>query len=77
MVNVNINFNKIVGELKPMHAVNNGPIIARKDQSRGNDQAFAAAKIPYARTHDSSAFGGYGGSHTVIFRLFFRILMPT
>ena len=65
MVNVNINFNKIVGELKPMHAVNNGPIIARKDQSRGNDQAFAAAKIPYARTHDSSAFAGYGGPHTV------------
>ena len=54
MVNANVRFENYVGKIKPMNAVNNGPIIARKDQSRGNDEAFRVAKIPYARTHDSS-----------------------
>ena len=65
MANIKVNFNNSIGKIKPMHAVNNGPIIARKDQSRGNDAAYGAAGIPYARTHDSSAFAGYGGPHTV------------
>ena len=65
MANIKVNFNNCIGNIKPMNAVNNGPIIARKDQSRGNDDAFRAARIPYARTHDSSAYAGYGGAHTV------------
>ena len=72
MVNVKIDFKNTIGKLKPMNAVNNGPIIARKDQSRGNDDAFRAAKIPYARTHDSSAYAGYGGHHTVDIQAIFK-----
>ena len=65
MANITITTKEIVGRIKPMHAVNNGPIIARQDQTRGNDVAYAAAKIPYARTHDSSFLSTYGGEHTV------------
>ena len=32
MVNVEIDFGRVVGEIKPMHAVNNGPIKGRKTQ---------------------------------------------
>jgi hypothetical protein len=65
MVNVTVATQETVGRIKPMHAVNNGPIIARREQTRGNDAAFAAAGIPYARTHDSSFLSAYGGEHTV------------
>ena len=65
MVNVTVATQETVGRIKPMHAVNNGPIIARREQTRGNDSAFAAAGIPYARTHDSSFLSAYGGEHTV------------
>ena len=65
MANVIVTTKEIVGKIKPMHAVNNGPIIARKDQTRGNGDTFAAARIPYARTHDSSFLSTYGGEHTV------------
>ena len=42
-----------LGPVKPMNAVNNGPVVARADQSRGNFADFRALRIPYARTHDS------------------------
>lgn len=54
-----------LGAIKPMHAVNNGPIIQRADQSRGNSIAYAAAKIPFARNHDAAFYNAYGGEHSV------------
>lgn len=42
-----------VGPVKLMNAVNNGPVVARSDQSRGNFADFKALRVPYARTHDS------------------------
>lgn len=56
---------KTVGPVKPMNAVNNGPIPSRGDQSRGNFAEYKAAKIPFARTHDASFCASYGGEHTV------------
>ena len=51
--------------IKPMNAVNNGPIVARKSQTRSNYESFKAARIPYARTHDTALYSGYGGHHSV------------
>ncbi len=65
MSNVNINFNKSLGKIKDMHAVNNGPIVAGSDQTKGNHLYYKAAKIPYARNHDASFHASYGGEHTV------------
>ena len=64
-VNVKIDFEKQLGKIKPMHAVNNGPYPAAKDQKRGNFNDYRAARIPYARNHDASFDAGYGGNHTV------------
>ena len=71
MSEINMNFSKQIGAIKPMHAVNNGPVRARSDQTRGNFDKFAAAHIPYARTHDSSYCSAYGGEHTVDIRAVF------
>ena len=65
MNTVKVNFDNIVGEIKVMHAVNNGPVIAGKDQKRGNELYYKMARIPYARTHDAAFFAGYGGEHSV------------
>ena len=59
MINVSVNFNEAAGVVKPMHAVNNGPVCRVGEQFQGwndtsNLNAFVAAGIPYARTHDSS-----------------------
>ncbi len=65
MSNVNIDFNKAVGRIKDMHAVNNGPIVAGSDQTRGNHLYYKAARIPYARNHDAAFDSRYGGEHSV------------
>ena len=65
MSSITLNFEKTAGKIKVMHAVNNGPVVAGKDQTRGNQDAYRAARIPYARTHDASFWAGYGGEHTV------------
>lgn len=54
---------KKLGVIKPMNAVNNGPIIS----VRGFDnlKLYQEAKIPYARNHDASFCSSYGGEHTV------------
>ena len=72
MKNVTVDFSKKTGRaIKPMHAVNNGPAGSRVRQTRSNFDAFRAAGIPYARTHDSSFYTGYGGEHTVdVHRIF-------
>lgn len=53
------------GKIKPMHAVNNGPIKESGTQTRGNFSDYKAAGIPFARNHDAAHFPGYGGPHTV------------
>ncbi len=58
-----VDFNEVQGKVKPMHAVNNGPIFSVRGISNWED--FKAAGIPYARNHDASFFSGYGGNHTV------------
>ena len=55
-----------IGPVKCMNAVNNGPAVPPKagDQPRGNFAAYKAARIPYARTHDSVNCVS-GGAHCV------------
>ena len=65
MSTVKIDYSNSVGKIKVMHAVNNGPVVAGKDQTRGNENSYKAARIPYARVHDASFFSGYGGEHTI------------
>lgn len=62
---VNIDFSKTTGKIKPMHAVNNGPIIGGDDMIRENFNDFKEAEIPYVRNHDASFCAEYGGEHTV------------
>jgi len=72
MSNVFIDYSKNVGKIKIMHAVNNGPSVSRGDQTRGNQNAYKAAKIPYARTHDAAFYNNYGGEHTIDVEAIFR-----
>ena len=66
MKTVTANFTKPVGKMKPMHAVNNGPVYKfAEDQRITNLPAYKAAGIPYARNHDASFYATYGGNHTV------------
>ena len=61
-----VNFKKTVGKIKPMNAVNNGPVYTDNgDQNLTNLPDFREANIPFARTHDSSICYDYGGEHTV------------
>ena len=60
-----VNPDKIIGKIKPMNAVNNGPVYTENaDQNLTNLPYFKEANIPYARTHDSSICYDYGGGHT-------------
>lgn len=66
MKKVTVDFNKECGKMKPMHAVNNGPVHKfSEDQRISNLQWFIDAGIPYARTHDAAFYSIYGGEHTV------------
>ena len=65
MAQLNVHRDVVLGPVKPMHCVNNGPFKARTDQVRGNFEAYKALEIPYARNHDASFFAGYGGPHCV------------
>ncbi len=71
MADIIIDFNDVIGEIKPMHALNNGPLKKRSDQTRHNFNSYKAAGIPYARTHDSSFCAEYGGEHTVDIHMIF------
>lgn len=57
----------VLGPVKPMNAVNNGPTVKTPagDQKRGNFDEYRAAHIPFARTHDSNLCTEYGAPHTV------------
>lgn len=65
MANLVVDFNTVVGKFKPMNAVNNGPVKARSDQSRGNFNDYQALRIPLARIHDANLCYSYGGPHCV------------
>ncbi len=66
MNQITVNFAKTKGAIKPMHAVNNGPVYKfAEDQRITNIDSFRDAGIPYARTHDASFNSTYGGEHTV------------
>lgn len=66
MNNLTVNFAKETGKMKPMHAVNNGPVYKfTGDQRITNIDAFREAEIPYARTHDAAFYNNYGGEHIV------------
>lgn len=61
-----IDFRTVIGEIKPMNAVNNGPVYTENaDQNGSNLEDFKKANIPYARVHDASICYEYGGEHTV------------
>lgn len=68
-----VDFNKTLGKINPMHAVNNGPSCklgqgntwVATDTRNGNLPEYKAAGIPYARTHDASFYANYGLEHTV------------
>ncbi len=66
MENIKTDFSANMGKIKPMHAVNNGPVYKfTLDQRITNIDAFKEAGIPYARTHDAAFYSNYGGEHTV------------
>ena len=55
MTNIKVNFDRIVTDMKPMHSVNNGPVHKfAADQRISNLEYYAAAGIPFARTHDAA-----------------------
>ena len=65
-----IDLTKASGKIKPMHAVNNGPIDGGV-RGVGNLLDFQKAGIPFARNHDASFCANYGGEHTVdVHRIF-------
>ena len=63
---IKVEFDKKIGKVKPMHAVNNGPDYRMgADETYSNINLFRAAGIPYVRNHDASYYATYGGEHTV------------
>ncbi len=66
MYNLSVNFKEERGKVKPMHAVNNGPVYKfAADQRISNLDSYKEAGIPYQRNHDASFCSTYGGNHTV------------
>ena len=71
MQKITIDLTKRGGSIKPMNAVNNGPAPKAVRTADSNFDAYAALEIPYARNHDASFYGPYGGEHTVdVHRIF-------
>ena len=62
MANVRVNFENVIGKIKPMHAVNNMPTVPR-NSSNDWDGKMTAAHIPFGRLHDTG--GVYGASRYV------------
>ncbi|MBQ8404530.1 MAG: hypothetical protein IJX55_08950 [Clostridia bacterium] len=70
MKTINVDFSVITGKIKPMNAVNNGPL-GVSERGTSNFEDYTALEIPYARNHDASFYDGYGGEHTVdVHRIF-------
>ena len=62
MANVKVNFDNVIGKIKPMHATNNMVTLPRNSASDW-DGKMQAAHIPYGRLHDTG--GAFGGSRYV------------
>ena len=72
MSQITVDFSKNPGCVKPMHSVNNGPVYKfASDQRITNIDAYKAAGIPFARTHDASLNPTYGGEHIVDVNMIF------
>ena len=68
---ISMDLSKRGGKIKPVNAVNNGPTPKPVRTTDSNFDAYAALEIPYARNHDASFCGAYGGEHTVdVHRIF-------
>ncbi len=66
MQNIKVDFSKKLGKMKPMHAVNNGPVHKfNTDMAVSNFEAYKAASLPFARIHDANHCSSYGGPHIV------------
>ncbi len=66
MTSLTIKTTEKTGVIKPMHAVNNGPVHSfAQDQRISNLESYKAAGIPYARNHDAAFYEKYGGEHIV------------
>ena len=66
MANVTVDLSESLGKIKPMNAVNNGPVgVIIPSQNRNNFEEYKAARIPYARNHDASEWIDYGGEFAV------------
>ena len=65
MSDIIVDFSKKLGPIKPMHCVNNGPSISKKEQIRSNFSNYKELGIPYVRNHDASLCSNYGGEHIV------------
>lgn len=64
-----IDVTKYNGKIKPLNAVNNGPVTSR---TGGNVKDYAALEIPFARYHDSAFSNSYGGEFSVDVHRIFR-----
>ncbi len=58
-----VDANDVVGKIKVMNAVNNGPSVAGSTQIRGNALAYKQAEFSYARLHDAPI--AWKWAHTV------------
>lgn len=72
MKKIIIDFNKETGKIKPMNAVNNGPLPITEEMTWSNFSDYKKACFPYARTHDASFCARYGGEHSVDTAFIFR-----
>ena len=72
MANISVYSARACGTMKPMQAVNNGPVgVIIPSQNRNNFEEYKAARIPFARNHDASEWIDYGGEFAVdIYNLF-------
>lgn len=66
MNTLKINTEKSYGKFKLLNATNGGPWCSRhhSDQYRSNFEDYKAARIPFARNHDSAMCGVYGGPYS-------------
>ncbi|NLB70085.1 MAG: hypothetical protein GX804_10485 [Lentisphaerae bacterium] len=60
---IEVHPDEVVGPIKIMNAVNNGPKKARSDQTSSNFDDFKSLKIPFVRTHDAALCYSYGAHH--------------
>ena len=62
---IKVNPSNVIGPIKPMNAVNNGPVFSNASQIRDNFDAYKALNIPFARIHDANSSDYFGGPHIV------------